>query len=72
MTVHAPPKDEQERAARRSFMRRQLHQVLDRQPVTCACCEKDFEILHVYRCYYCGLYFCGDCAGQHFGKRRGA
>lgn len=69
--VHAPPRNPQEKIEILRFARRQIDQVLDLKPITCACCEKDHPILHVYRCYFCGLYFCRLCAKEHFGHHSG-
>ena len=40
-----------------------VHEVL----VTCGCCKRHVPLWVVYRCYYCGVYFCKKCAGIHFG-----
>jgi hypothetical protein len=34
-------------------------------------CMKLVGLLHgSYKCLYCGIYFCTDCAERHFGKRK--
>ena len=36
--------------------------------ITCVC-DLSYEIKYLYRCYYCGIWFCPVCAKKHFGKR---
>ncbi len=31
-------------------------------------CLKLVKLRHAYRCLYCGVFFCKECAEQHFGK----
>lgn len=33
-------------------------------------CGKQISIEYAYRCYYCGFYFCEQCAAAHFGASR--
>jgi predicted RNA-binding Zn-ribbon protein involved in translation (DUF1610 family) len=32
----------------------------------CETCKREIDLASVYRCYYCGLYFCRRCAKIHF------
>ncbi len=68
MNVHAPPGCEQEKAEIRHIVRRQVGQVLDGEKITCAGCQQDFIFLHVFRCFFCGMYFCRRCRKDHFGR----
>ena len=34
--------------------------------VTCTCGHNQAVIM-TYRCLYCGIWFCSECAGKHFG-----
>jgi len=45
-------------------------QAIRGRPVTCRGCEIDFELHLLYRCYFCGSYFCGACSENHFGSRK--
>ena len=38
--------------------------------VTCGGCGQKVGLWRTYRCYYCGIYFCGRCAAGHFGGER--
>ena len=33
--------------------------------VTCFC-GKRISVYYAYRCFFCGLYFCRECASRHF------
>lgn len=35
--------------------------------VTCPECNRKLKIIWMYRCLYCSLYFCKECAEYHFG-----
>lgn len=34
------------------------------------CCLKLVNWQYMYRCLYCGIFYCMECAEQHFGKTR--
>jgi len=34
--------------------------------VTCRGCGKDFKLINLFRCYFCGSYFCRKCGKEHF------
>lgn len=34
---------------------------------TCPDCGRTLKIIWLYRCLYCGIYFCKECAEHHFG-----
>lgn len=36
--------------------------------VDCADCKDTFMLQLLFRCLYCGKYFCGPCAEKHFGE----
>ena len=40
------------------------------QDIRCGTCNRPFRIERLYRCYYCGIFYCEHCAGKHFGKTR--
>lgn len=31
-------------------------------------CLKIVRLKYAYRCLYCGIFYCKDCAEEHFGK----
>ena len=38
--------------------------------VTCRGCKINFKLALLYRCWFCGSYFCSKCSKQHFGSRK--
>jgi hypothetical protein len=56
----------------RALARLQLTAMRKRTPVVCRCGrEFDFTVYwKMYRCYYCGVFFCEKCAAEHFGQSR--
>lgn len=50
-------------------LKRQGLEVKKGKEITCRC-KKTFPIQDMYRCLYCGVYFCLDCAEKHFGRTR--
>lgn len=39
-------------------------------PCGCGCGRMIHNILRMYRCYYCGVFFSQHCAAEHFGGER--
>ena len=37
--------------------------------VTCGC-RRIISIIFMFKCFYCGEYYCDECAPHHFGKTR--
>lgn len=58
-----------ERDEKRALVASQVREVGSSATVTCGCGRK-IPIILSYRCYYCGVFLCAKCAGQHFGKTR--
>ena len=44
-------------------------QMIRNESITCRGCEKNFEAKYLYRCFFCGSYFCVKCSEIHFGSR---
>lgn len=38
--------------------------------VTCRNCKNKFKLHDLYRCWFCGSYFCRKCGKNHFGSRK--
>ena len=34
----------------------------------CGCCKREVYILFACKCFYCGIWFCVECAEIHFAK----
>jgi hypothetical protein len=41
----------------------------DETVVKCGC-HKKIKLIYAYRCRYCGIWYCGDCADEHFGYKK--
>lgn len=65
---HPTPTDPQMIA----HFRRQWLQSCGAQPTITCGCGKDFGMRHLFRCLYCGCWFCQACGEVHFGKTRQA
>jgi len=63
--------------ANRIILRRQYQELHDQQQGPCATkviwitcrCGKKITLMHAYRCLYCGIWFCKDCAEDHFAEQ---
>jgi hypothetical protein len=51
------------------ILRRQYKNAAEHSAVYCPCGQLR-AITEAFRCLYCGIYFCVDCAERHFGKTR--
>ena len=40
------------------------------QKVTCRGCNRQFPLYALYRCFFCGSYYCRLCSKEHFGDRQ--
>ena len=65
---HKSPENKQEYEAWLNKCSEQYTQSLQGDVIRCVC-GKDFLIQDLYRCFYCGLWFCSLCAIKHFGER---
>lgn len=45
----------------------QLKAANENRPLICMC-GKQFLMQHMFRCLYCGEWFCKECAEAHFGQ----
>jgi len=56
--------------ATRRTIREQLRHVMSTpRQVNVPCgCGRNVELWKMFRCYYCGQFFCRECAPGHFGK----
>ena len=67
MNVHVKPHNETERDELRLLIRAQFVQLKGETMLTCADCKRTVPVRFAYHCYWCGLWFCHECAGVHFG-----
>lgn len=59
------PLTEDQKMERRAGLKAQLLEVLQHGRVTCECGES-IAVMHAYKCFYCGFWFCPACARIHF------
>lgn len=67
----------EQRAAKLKFMHFQLKMLkeqsnwgmaADESTVKCGC-HKKVKLIYAYRCLYCGIWYCKQCAETHFGYK---
>ncbi len=67
--------DEDKRKLREIMMEQIKHIAVARpeQQIKLTCiCGKRVVVWMMYRCLFCGIFFCKECAEVHFGQRRPA
>lgn len=53
------------------LMEQQIRESKDNPGSVIKCgCGKKQPMRFMYRCYYCGVFFCFTCAADHFGQTR--
>ena len=64
-----PPVSLQEYSDNLYWAQKSYRQAIRGELITCRGCECKFELLRLFRCYFCGSYFCPGCSKEHFGER---
>lgn len=70
----ATPKERDEKINFMSFQLKMIKEQVglgiaaDKTTVKCGC-QKKIKVLYSHRCLYCGIYYCRECAQEHFGYR---
>ena len=41
------------------------------EPVKCGDCDTKMAAWRMYKCFHCGVFYCGDCGKIHFGPDKG-
>lgn len=71
MNLHKEPKTIADVEHNRDIVFCQLQQIkADTMWVNCATCDLVQPLYRLYRCYYCGIWVCENCAPIHFGRKR--
>ena len=71
MDLHNTPETIDEVTQITKVVRKQLAQIMANSTwVDCGFCESAYPLWKLYRCYYCGIWICENCAPRHFGKKR--
>ena len=49
------------------FAQNQYRQALNNNPIDCAGidCERKRFLIYMFRCFFCGRYFCPQCSKEH-------
>jgi len=67
----------EQRAEKLRWMEEQMELICDQHKIgtpirfvkiRCGC-NKMVRIIEAYRCLYCGVFYCKECAEEHFGMR---
>jgi len=45
-----------------------LGKAADKTTVRCGC-HKKVKLIYAYRCLYCSIWYCKECAEEHFGMK---
>lgn len=52
------------------MLSQQMKMAYEEDRMMCAECTCTVDLPLAYRCYYCGKWYCFDCAADHFGQTR--
>ena len=55
--------------AKAATLRQQWADAVERRMIVCIC-GRPRALELAFRCLYCGIYFCVNCAERHFGQTR--
>ena len=64
------PRTDDERAQKLELVAKQTKQVHSTGIVTCECGNTVKVYGLIYKCFYCGVWFCHKCAKRHFGEMK--
>ena len=65
--IDKPPSNDQEKTELLKIVfsqSKELIPIIDIK-IHCPCGKRVSVYYHAYRCFYCGVYFCRDCAKRH-------
>ena len=61
-----PEKTEKEKEEILTVVQEQYRQAMMEEFINCAGCNQERPVLKIYRCFFCGRYYCPTCAHWHF------
>jgi len=61
-----PEKTDKEKYTILVVVQEQHRQAIKRELVNCADCKHERPLYKLYRCFFCGRYYCPACALYHF------
>ncbi len=58
---------EEEIVRKRIILKSQVRKIRDfKLTLECPVCEKTYSAIIMYKCFECGIWYCVNCAKQHF------
>jgi len=66
----APPDEDFNPGRKREIAALQLRDHLAARRIKCAKCSDEYQLQSLYRCRFCGVWYCHRCADVHFGPAR--
>lgn len=68
LSPNSPPDEDFNSGRKNEIARMQIMDHRAGKPVACAKCKVEYrDIVSLYRCRYCGVWYCAKCADAHFG-----
>lgn len=66
-TADMPPDQDNNEEVKTIIGRIQTHHICETMGTFCAKCRKQMRITMSYKCRWCGVWYCHQCAALHFG-----
>lgn len=64
----APADENHNPESKTIIMRLQIEDLLAGRRIACAKCKNCCHVMMLYRCRFCGVWYCAGCADVHFGR----
>lgn len=66
-TADMPPDEDNNEEVKTTIARIQTHQIRETMGTFCAKCHKQMRVTMAYKCRWCAVWYCHQCAASHFG-----